>query len=387
MYVYLIVNCLIFLSSSLCENLFCRFKGTSKYATLLYKFWCVILLFLSASRYGIGTDYWVYYDEYLNAAWRHADLNLISYTIHFLKICNLPFQIIIIICTCMFLLPVMYLIRQLCNNYKLFSLGVLMGLSYYVYSYNIFRQYAAIGLMLLFLYKWVFTLEKRYLFALIIPALIHPSSLVAILVYCIIDKVKVKYKILQILAILGIAVFLFVPVSVGSWIIREGFQLFSNTIYGGYATSQDTAFLMRIYNQNMEFVPKMLIIPFLIALPIMLNRVNESRNDLKRSSEMDKKQIKLLYVQEFFLKIYFCYFLLMSLKIGSEIVTRFLMYFSIVSVWAIPMLLNSTDINKWIKRILILFIIAVSVRYHILWLNGNGCEAYPYQSIFSIILR
>ena len=378
MYVYLISNSFIFITSIICENIFCIFKGAAKFSSFFYKFWCFILLFLSAFRYGIGTDYNVYYNEYLHALNGSINFNLVSYIIKLLRLCNLPFQIIIIACSCSFLLPIFYLTYKLCYNYKLFSLGVLMGLSYYVYSYNIFRQCAAIGLMLFFLFRWVYTSKNRYIFALIIPILIHPSSLIALVFYYLISKMHFKYRTLKALSCAGILVFLFVPESIGSLFVKNFIQLFTNTIYGGYATSQDINFLARIYNQNMEFVPKILIIPFLIALPIMLNRLNYSNKILVHYR--DKSH--LINVQEYFLKMYFCYFMVMSLKIGSEIVSRFLMYFSIVSIWAIPMLLESRDINKWIKRMIAIFIIAVSIYYHVLWLKGNGCEAYPYQNIF-----
>lgn len=378
MYVYLTLNSLVFLSSIICENVFCVFKGASKFSSFFYKFWCFILLFLSAFRYGIGTDYFVYYDNYLQAINSSIDFNLVSYIIRFLRSSNLPFQIIIIACSCSFLLPIFYLTYKLCYHYKLFSLGVLLGLSYYVYSYNIFRQFAAIGLMLLFLYRWVYTSKNKYIFALIIPILIHPSSLVALVFYYLISKMQFKYQTLKALSYLGIFVFLFVPESLGSLFVKKFIQLFTNTIYGGYATSQDTNFLARIYNQSMEFVPKMLIIPFLIALPIMLNRLNYST----RIQAQYTNKSRLINVQEYFLKMYFCYFMVMSLKIGSEMVSRFLMYFSIVGIWTIPMLLESKGINKWLKSVIAVFIVAVSIYYHVIWLNGNGCGAYPYQNIF-----
>lgn len=353
----------------------------SKYSTLLYKFWCVVLLVMSAFRYGIGTDYQVYYNNYLSAMDGSVDLNLIAYIIRFLRICHLPYQLIIIVCSCLFLLPIFYLSYKICYNYKIFSIGVLMGFSYYVYSYNIFRQYAAIGLMVFFLYKWVYTSKTRYFFALILPITIHPSALLALLCYFLIFIINFNYKSLRKLSYIGIVIFLFVPSNLGDLIIRNVIQLFRNTIYGGYATSQDVNFLARIYNQDMEFIPKVLLTPFLIILPIMLNHIDDGN----KASLNYWNRTKLISTQEFFLKMYFCYFMVMSLKIGSEIVSRFLMYFSIVSIWAIPMVLENRSINKWVKRIIALFVIAISLYYHVVWLNGNGCEAYPYQSIFSTL--
>jgi hypothetical protein len=134
----------------------------------------------------------------------------------------------------------------------------------------------------------------------------------------------------------------------------------------------------------MAFIPKMLIIPALIALPLIQNQVNYR---LKATTINDETYLELTG-QKLFIKVYFAYFMLMSLKIGSEIVTRFLMFFSIVEIFVIPFAftyIENKGWNRWLKRALVLFIIFVSVYYHITWLNGNGCEAYPYQSVFTVL--
>jgi hypothetical protein len=383
MYVYLIVNCVIFLTAIICENLFCKFKIKKGLPDVLYKLWGVVLLLLSAFRYGIGTDYWTYYKEYMNSSGK-INMNLVSYVIRFLSKVHLPYQLVIIACSCLFLIPVMYLIYKLNYDYKLFSLGILMGFSYYVYSYNIFRQFTAIGLMFLFLYKWYTTSNKKYLFALILPAMIHSTSIIAIVVYFIISKIEFKVKIMQIVGFVGIAVFLLVPADVGSDLIKNMFQIFKYTTYSGYVTTKDANFLTRIYSQSMAFIPKMLIIPALIALPLIQNQVNYR---LKATTINDETYLELTG-QKLFIKVYFAYFMLMSLKIGSEIVTRFLMFFSIVEIFVIPFAftyIENKGWNRWLKRALVLFIIFVSVYYHITWLNGNGCEAYPYQSVFTVL--
>ena len=369
MYVYMGINIGIFVTSIFFENIFFKIKMSRDYSRLAYYFWSITLLVLSAFRYGIGNDYFTYYEAYTHFSDVGTTTNLLIWFIHLLFELNLPYQIAIIISSCSFLLPIMYLIYKLNYRYKLFSLGILLGFEFYIYSYNVFRQYMATGLMLLFIYKWAETHRKRLLLALVIPIAIHPSSIIAIIIYYLLQKIKVKFSTLQKWSYVGITSFLLVPDNIAGQIISIMMRIFNNTIYSNYVYSSDSSFMERIYNQSMEFLPKVLIIPMLLILPYVY------RNTINNKSG---KQYTLL------IKVYYTYFLAMSLKFGSEIVSRFLMYFSLLGVLVIPMMAESlqyTSKRRLIRRGLFLLVIILSIYTQIKVMQVNGCQAYPYQSI------
>ena len=306
MYLYLIFNVGVFISSLMTEGVFIKIKISKRFTDIFYYMWCCVLLFFSAFRYGIGTDYYTYLNIYDNALTEEFDFNLFVYIIKFLRQMNLPFQIIIIVASCLFLIPMMYLIYKINYQYKFFSLGILIGFSYYVYSYNIFRQYSAIGLLLLFFYFYYQTNKKIWLVTMILPILIHPSSVVPIVLYWIVNKTKFGYKKLRNISLLFIVLFMVIPQSVATQIVKCVMGTFATGIYSAYATTQDASFLVRIYYQSMEFIPKVLIIPCLLMLPKLIC-----------SYENDEEKI----FNQVLAKIYFFYFLLMAFKFGSEIVS------------------------------------------------------------------
>lgn len=376
MYLYLVFNVGVFISSLLTEGVFVKIKISKRFTDVIYYMWCCVLLLFSAFRFGIGTDYYTYLNIYDNALTTEFDFNLFVCIIKFLRQMNMPFQIIIILASCLFLIPMMYLVYKINYEYKFFSLGILIGFSYYVYSYNVFRQYSAIGLLLLFFFFYYKTNRKLWLVTMIFPVLIHPSSGVAVALYWLINKVKISYKSLGNISAFFIIVFLVIPQSVATQIVKFLISTFATGIYSGYATTQDAKFLMRIYYQSMEFIPKVLIIPCLLMLPRLICLY-----------ENDKEKI----FEQVLAKIYYFYFLIMSFKFGSEIVSRFLTYFAIVGVFVIPQMFIYVDLNsrssislkRWLVRLCGATIILVSIYYQIKWMNGNACAAYPYVSIFN----
>lgn len=376
MYLYLILNIGVFIASLMTEGVFVKIKINKKFTDIFYYIWCCILVILSAFRFGIGTDYYTYLNIYDNALSGEFDFNLFVCIIKLLRQMNLPFQIIIIIASCLFLIPIMYLIYKINYNYKFFSLGILIGFSYYVYSYNVFRQYSSIGLMLLFFYMYYKSNMKKWLALMILPILIHPSSAIPIILYLIISKVKFRYRFIRIVSILFLVLFFIIPQSFATQIVKLLMGLFAQGMYSGYATTQDAKFQLRIYYQSMEFIPKVLIIPSLIVLPTLIAFYDKEGKNT---------------INQVLAKVYFVYFLIMSFKFGSEIVSRFLTYFSILGIFVIPQAFTYVDltshsaisVKRWIVRLCGVIIIAISVYYQIKWMNANACAAYPYASIFN----
>ena len=364
------------ITSLLCENVFARFKIKNKHKRAIYFIWCIVLVLLSSARLNIGTDYNVYYGEFQYGTEVHTT-NLFCWFMHLMSRVNVPFQAVIISASCVFLIPIVYINCKICDEYKFLGLSILVGFSFYVYSFNIFRQFAAIGIMLYGFYEAAIGYKKKCYISLILCIMIHPTTVIAVVVYALLDRLKFKVKTLRLFSIIGIAIFAVFPQSNTENLVRLILSVFENTMYGGFSNISDLSYLQRIYSQALELIPKLLIVPALISLPIMYGAI---QNDILIEQENYKRE-QLSFLQ-LCVKVCLLYFVAISFKFGSEMISRALLFFSIVEIFVIPLsfkYVSNSGMRKIFKYAFAVLIIALCLYTQYRWMLANGCEAYPYQ--------
>lgn len=413
MYVYLLLNIAAFALAFLFERR--PYAEAKKEKQLLfdrsYFAFCGLLLLLSALRYGIAVDYDVYYLRYTNGYETGNPLTLFVWIFRLLRGLGFPYQTVIILCSAGFLIPVFYLIWKYIPEYRFSSLGILLGFMFYIQSYNIFRQFLAMGLFLYFVARYIATKKPLYLLLIVIPVLIHPILALALPVYAIALVWKPTRKSIRIIQIIAILIFFVVNNEMTEWIMRKVAALTLGNIpaYAHYANSTDTEFLNSIYKQSMEFIPKVLYFPCMLLLPEM---IIAQQNRKKKHNRVRKEKAWWIPsdvdVPGYLVRVYFLYTVIMSFKLGSEITSRFLLFFSILGIFIVPImfkqfflvfqmpvfghrifqhpfLVRHPQWKVWLLRAFQIGVAAVCIYTQIRCIKQNACGAYPYSSIIDLL--
>lgn len=388
MYVYVVIEVFLAISAVFADAAVIKGKKallgkkTYEITDIIFIIFAVILVVMSAIRVNIGTDYNVYSDLY-NSVESNGNSRsfpqLFYFIMRFMKYLGLPYHTVIVLCTLSFLIPFFILITKTNSDYRIFALAYLMGMGFYGASYNIFRQYAAMG----FIYLAIYYLANKDFKKVIIYSLLgigfHTITAVLILFVIIVNFWKPKKQHIIFLSIFAVIVFIFVSNKIWTELIVKIISLFQYFEgYKGYALTGNEEFWERIYNQSAPFLSKISFFPCIYILGRMLIDKNYTDNISK---------IQLLLA-----KLFYVYTLITCFKLGSDLVTRFLSMFSISGVFAIPIMFNyisykHKDSGKMIYVIGIAF-------YFVLLLYGiiksvksisiNGGEIYPYQTLFSL---
>lgn len=354
-------------------------NGKVKKSGIIFFCSCAALLFLSCFRKGIGTDYNVYSQRFLYNIDELSNSFIIFHFAKFIRNIRFPFQILIIVASLLFLIPVFKSIYRSNSKFKLFGLAYFVGVGYYQLSYNIFRQCAAIGLLCTLLWEYN---QKKYINCIILIMLIvgiHNIVAPFILIFWLIIKWNPKKLIIGILNSISVLIFLFLNNDITVDIILYFIdKLRYISSLSAYAITSNEEYWNEIYAQSPTLEMKLLFIPMIIILSIMLLDNEYCKN-------------KLTSYELGLIKISYFYILITSIKMGSTLVTRFLMCISIILVLTIPLIIQYcfdrlTKYRKWgslfkvgLTGLLFVFIIYMSV----VNIKYNGGEVYPYTSIFS----
>ena len=151
------------------------------------------LFLLSALRYGIGTDYNTYvsmYETYFSKGIR-GEIEPLFYTLNkLISDIGLDVQWVFVVCSAIFVFVVFWYVMSESKDVKL-SIFLLVGMTYYMSSFNTMRQYVAFAMCLIAL-KYAKN-QKRilFLFFVILATGIHYSSIVFLVVY-LFNYIKIK---------------------------------------------------------------------------------------------------------------------------------------------------------------------------------------------------
>lgn len=380
MFIYLIINIIIFIFALLFENTFFSIKDKKQISNIIYISVCCVLIVLSSCRYKIGVDYDVYYQRYISGYRDGSSLTIFKWLFKVFYFFNVPYQAIIIICSLLFLIPFFYLIYKYQNSYKFYAIGILMGFMYYINSYNIFRQYAAMGMLIGCAYLYSKKRKWRWLVGMFISVSIHPLISIALLIYLVMYIWKPSLKTIRLFQVIGFIAYFIITDQQSEQIVRgiASFIFLKIPTYSHYVLSPDQQFIRAVYTQSLEFIPKVMFIPCMILLPIGINT-------FYKHEQCKEKSLNRSYFFYWFTKIYFFYFFIMAFHFGSELVSRFLQFFSIIGVIVIPETFYHFGKNKILLSTFKLFIIVICIYTELRCINKMAVGAYPYQSILSLL--
>ena len=378
MLILTIMLCALSLFTEILPNLYYhKIRGINN---IFFYLFALLMIILSILRCNIGTDYNVYYNHFLqmnfdkfneSLPYIFASIYKISYSLDF------PFHLTIVICALCALIPLTKLIYQYNERYKLFGLALFVGLGYYALSYNFFRQFAAIGLAYIALQNFYNKKKLRFIIFTFLAIGFHSTIIPVILIGVILyfwNPGKEVYFITS----LSLVIFILIPITFWIDILKNIIQLFKNIPrLSSYAVSTDQDFMARIYDMNTPFFTKISFIPLICFATKMICDKKYCLKKLKRE-------------QYQFLKLYYFYTVINCMKLGSEIVTRLLLTFSICGIFAIPMIgeyiycsCSSSSKKRWLA-FLVLLVMIVFALYGIYFMYtqiaNNSGGVYPYQT-------
>jgi len=330
-------------------------------------FIAIFLIIVSAIRYGIGTDYLVYERAYNYSDFENFDF-LYKLTYKILKAFNLPYQAFIILTALISIGLITYLILKTKGINRIFSIVVFLGLNYYGMSFNMFRQFSSICIVMFAVYCYS---QKKVIVAIslyIVAMGFHMSALLTFPVVIFLLFFKAERKSIIFLSTIAIVMFLVVPTSLTGNIVQ--YFLIHSGRFSEYLNATDT-FALRTFNQGLSRTNTILFLPNIILIAKIL-------------CDKDYLNTKSVYIQ-YCLKIMYMYILIISFKIGSEMIDRFLTYFSITCVWVYPVIENylKYKYSKTLGNIYKLIIILICSYTLIYQLNANVYQIVPYKTIFS----
>lgn len=169
---------------------------------ILAKFFAVFLILVCGLRFGIGTDYWSYYDIYNGSSeLERIEIGFKS-IILFSHSVSKNFSLFLLFIS---LLSISLKVKYFSTLYNPFlAIFIYICVYYFPLDFNVIRQ----GLASSFIYFAVEAGKKKklinYLFFVGIASLFHISAVVFIPVYFFIYRLKIKFKTVVIIFILSI---------------------------------------------------------------------------------------------------------------------------------------------------------------------------------------
>lgn len=218
-----------------------KYKKILKYLYYFIVLQLLLLLMLRNNLMGVDApNYKILFDNVGTSLFSNSETE-IGYKLltYFVKIVFDDFQMIIIICALVSVLPIAYFIKKY-SKYPIFSLLIYIAFNYYYYDYITFRQSMAYGLVMIAL---IFAINKKllpYVFFILVAASFHKSSLVYFPMYLLI-KMKVNSRNLFIFFIFAIFFYLF---------RNNIFGYITNSIYTDYTLQISNSYNYLIFNSG-----------------------------------------------------------------------------------------------------------------------------------------
>ena len=315
----------------------------------------LILCAFSAIRYGIGSDYFLYKNIFLssynigNIATNRSGVGF-SYLCNFLYTHGMSYEFLIFICSVLTVTSVYIFIKRFSNKPGIAILAYI-SLGFYTSSFNGFRQYLALSLLLI---GFLCLKEKKYfitIIAFLIAYYIHTSSIIGIAAYLffyIFKNVKLKFSIMFIVFLVLSSLYNIVFFKIVSF-----FPEYSRYITYDSKAAIGTYMVVLIY--------------FLITLILILPR----RKKIENSNEYSNEFINYLIIA----------ISLMLFQLKNYLFARIIIYFTIFTPILISEYFYNSNVKKdKIKEILIYIILFT---HYIIYISSFG-GVIPYNTIFTL---
>jgi len=177
--IYIYESIIVFLLILLSRILSKDYSNKSRLLSyFLYFIAGMFLWIINAFRYGVGTDFFNYYNSI-----NQLDIKNVKnfeYVFYFIKVFSKNIadngQFFIALTAFLTIFYLCLAIYKL-SPYPEMSIMVFLGLGHYFSSFNVMRQYLAISLILYALSLFYSGKKKRSIFFLILPVFIHFSSI------------------------------------------------------------------------------------------------------------------------------------------------------------------------------------------------------------------
>lgn len=314
----------------------------------------IILICFSGFRYGIGTDYTMYENMYLNMDTISMSIfrtgvgyYYLTYFLHLL-IPNSATVLFFIISA----LTNIY-IYKFCKENSInpgLSVFLYITLGFYTTSFNIFRQMLSVAIVL-YSYKFLNTNKYiKYVIFSILAISIHQSAIFVILLIVIFNKLWHKELNAKVMFIVGIIILI-------SYNAVYIFLLKHITSISVYSDSEEYSAGIGTYLQ-------------LIIYGILFFIVNLKRKQIIKTNENNLEYINLFNIS----------YIIMMAGIKNTLFMRMANYLSIFIILLIPELYNIYNIkNKKLEKIC--FYISCIIYFLVFIYSFGG--VVPYESIFT----
>lgn len=324
-----------------------------------YVFTFIFFLFLlSAARVDIGTDYYFYNLIYKYALEEHLELGIgFEWISNLFRIFELDYQLFIASNSLIVLLSIIFLTLNY-SKYHYLSIITFLGTYAFFSSFNIFRQFTSIALVIIALV--LFNKYKNKLLSISIYIFsigIHLSSIVYLPAF-LMRYIQVSKKVYFIILALCPLSYFIIPESLKELVFNELMNL--NTFYADKYISS-----VYIESEGRSIANKFFYLFYWFF----------TFNLIWNTDKIDKNERWL--VQGFIL-----YLLLESMLPYSNLSQRVSYFFELLSIYIIPKSISTMEniIYRNIVKIAVILIFFVRV-FYVLNLNGDG--VVPYTSIFS----
>lgn len=244
----------------------------------------------------------------------------------------------------------LYLISRVIFKYsRAYELSFFLFITMYFYydSFNLVRQFIAIGITF-YAIKYIFSKEfYKYLFMIIISFLFHQSAIIMIPFYFIL-QIKIPNKVYGIILSVGI---------IGCFCINKVLMMIFTIIprYQKYASGE----LSKLLSEGSHWIHALTL--FLLFIVIFLFKEKLVNKDEKNN----------IYINALFFSV-----ILQILGIKSVLFSRVVYYLSIYSVLLIPNFLDIIYIKK--RGVAYLTIIVIYFVNNFVLLLLNQSEVLPY---------
>lgn len=318
-----------------------------------------ILWVVSAIRYGVGTDFWEYYNA-INNIDNIKDVKNFEYLYYFIIqiskniVNNGQFFIALMAFLTLFFL---FLAISNLSPYPEISIIIFFGLGHYFTSFNAVRQYLAISIILYALSLYYTGKKKRSIIFLISPIFIHFSSVIFVILFIFVELIKNKRNIRNFfLLIFTLIILLFYSYP------DLFYQYVFIADYEGYLSSP-----FAYTGANPIFIVIQLIIFLFYVIFIRIYKIDIKSSDLLS------------------LAIPFSIFSLAFTFLGVRglIFTRLATYFNIFHLIFIPQILSRVK-DKQTRYIFYFILVIMGFFGMLLFLSRNLAEPLPYNTFLEM---
>lgn len=310
----------------------------------------VLVFFASIKSILVGTDtlnYYTYfiYNNVLSEDHIFQGTQRLWWFFNYCIYTFFNYDVFLIVCYSIAYYGIFLCIKRYSLNYFL-SLLLFVLLFFYFSSFNVMRQYIALGIVMLGYDNLIKNKKNNYIYCLIIAALFHFSSIIAFPLLFV-EKLKIEKKI--IVTILVVASFLlgFIFYEISNKLILSLSLLMSETKY-------------LIYLENFNPDERNLYTNMVINIVFLISYyVCKNKND-------------------FFLKLYFVFIVLSNFLGAVGQGNRLFLYFQISMIFVLPNVYMSID-NRKLAPFYFVFIMIYSIGVFYLSLMSNSGEIIPYS--------